>query len=553
MKIVQPNCKQLRNAQRGITTVTVAVMLLIILAVALLFAASVGMFEQRTTTTEIRSRLVSNSAESTLNLALEYLKVNGSKITSTGTGGWMNSASTVKWAACSDSVTTCLAEENASRRAASWYIASLPITGALATADASLVTQVNLSGSATTAVTSTVGALLCQFDGDDAGAENPCALNPSTSGPLVITLVTTTQIAGESAESEVKTVLATYRTIGGGAKAPLIATGTVVGLGSMEIVAAPSGAAVGGKGSGPISIWSPCPVDIEAGTYVSTDPLCSATGSGIGSVATCQLNEYVTPNYSASIVDIESYLLDTTSGCASASNVCECPSSTTSAGFLSGHTGSVTKEGIDILDIDGNTGELGDITYFPREPYDDATDNFDDSIFEVTFKKDVVVEGETSVKTTGCTPDCAVAALEDMKPIKVTSCAGIPASTGGFYWVGYDTPNVAEGNCNLPAQVGTPTDPVMIVIEGGSGDVTLQGNSKVFGMIFVRSSTNAATLRGGSSSWFIYGALVVEGRADMTGLNLVYSEQVINRINSSPSFNRFAVVPGSWLDARTRF
>jgi hypothetical protein len=462
--------------QRGITTLAVAIMLLILLSIALLFAVNVGFFEQRTTVAELRAKMARQSAEAALNVAIEYVKSNTSRITSTGTGGWLNPSSTVKWTACTNSIAICLTEEDTSRRAASYYITSLPLGDILATADESLVNAASLASGVTVTATSTVGALLCRFEGESPTGSNPCALNPTSSGPTAITLVTNTTIGSENAASEVKVTLATYRTIGGAADAPLIASGTVVGLGSMEIVAAP-------QDFGPVSIWSPCPVDIEAGPAVSTDPLCGATGSGIGSVATCNLHEYI--GYD----QLESFLLNTSSGCASASNVCGCPGDIED--MLSGHSGPDEVEGKDILDVDGDTGDNADITYFPREPLDNDSDDLDDSMFETIFAKDVVDEGETDVRQT-CSPnaDCAIQALTDMAPTEVDTCAGIPASTGGFYWVKNSGSGGNGGACNFPATVGSPTDPVVVVVEGGTGTVQIQGgNTKLFGMVFIRSST----------------------------------------------------------------
>lgn len=573
------------RGQRGITTLVVAILLLVLLATAIVFSANVGLFEQRTTTSENRARIAQQASEGALNLATEFVKANSSLITSEATGGWLNGASSVKWTPCS-SVTSesdsaywiCQSETNATRRAASRVIGSLSLTSLLSSTasgglvDQEIVTRAALSTSAfdaasgqKVATNTKVGAILCQVDPALAGNTNPCSLNPASGGATVVTLVSCTSLSsvGEAAPSGFdpcwggsdsatqkqffatdeqtavaisRSTLATYRSIGDGAKAPLIASGTVSGLGSMEIVTAPNG---GGTGI-PVSVWTPCPVDIEAGSTVSTDALCPAASGGIGSVITCHLGDFL------GTMPAEK-LLDTSTGCASSTNACGCPNDLDRS--LSGSAAGSTREGVDILDIDGNAGALPDITYFPREPYDTATDNYDDSMFEVLFRADVVAEGTTSVRQncgTPATQDCARYALSQKRNIKqVDDCDDIPGSTGGFYWV------QNTGQCDLPDQVGTPTEPVVIVIEGGSGTVQLQGSSIAFGMIYVRSSTNAAVLTGGSNAWFLYGALVVEGRVNMTGLNLVYSEEVIQRISDSPTFQTFGVVPGSWLDART--
>jgi hypothetical protein len=117
------------GAQRGITTLLVAILLLLVLAVAISLAASVGVFEQRTTTNENRSKLAHQAAESAVGLATEFLKANTARIVSkadlTGTAndGWMIPTAS-RWEPCTTAFTPtapdidpCLAEADATRRA----------------------------------------------------------------------------------------------------------------------------------------------------------------------------------------------------------------------------------------------------------------------------------------------------------------------------------------------------------------------------------------------------------------------------------------------------
>ena len=56
--------RQFGPRQRGMTTLVIAIVLLIILSIVAMFATSVGLFEQRTATNENRAKLTQTAAES---------------------------------------------------------------------------------------------------------------------------------------------------------------------------------------------------------------------------------------------------------------------------------------------------------------------------------------------------------------------------------------------------------------------------------------------------------------------------------------------------------
>ncbi len=527
------------RAQRGLTTLIMALLLLGILSIVVLFATSVGVFDQRTTTNENRAKLAEASAEAGLNLAGEFFKANLARINEDeDAGGWLVAAS-LRWVPCSTAgptgqVDPCEAERDATRRAAMYryqFNGSTNVDYAAIMPAGAQLTAVSL-GNATTPMTVNVSATMCRMDMSDPA--NPvCALEPADEdNRIAVTLVSNAAIVGESAAAEVKETLATYRMIGGAATVPLVASGTVMGLGNAQLVANPN---AGGWGV-PASIWSPCPVDIESGTSGAVDPLCPAVGGGgIGSVITCHVGEFLEGR---PITDLLTHC--------PFNNDCGCPG--LGAGGLSGHSGSETRESIDILDVDGGEGELPDITYFPREPWDDPADPLDDSLFEVIFNADVVAEGATNVSTTCTGPaeyggDCAKIALHDLGAEKIPDCTGLSASSTGLFWNN-------TGGCSISGQVGSPEAPVVLVIEG---DLQLNANGIIFGMLYLRSSDSTAELKATGSPQ-IYGMAIVEGTVDMGGTpSIVFSAEIANAINSSPAFTRFGRVPGSWLDARSGF
>lgn len=526
--------------QRGLATLMVAMVLLLILSIVVLFGTSVGLFEQRTETNENRAKLAQTAAESALNLGIEFMRANNALVSSELDGGWL-AAGTTRWVPCTTAVPSgeadpCLSERDATRRSNMYRYVSgdtslLDLSEFIDEDDLDdLVGAVSL-GNADTDVEVSVSATMCRLD-EINPTSTACVLDPELPGLVAVTLVVDAAIDGESAAAQVKETIATFRSIGGAAAVPLVASGSVKGLGNAEIVANPN---AGGFGI-PASIWSPCPINIEGGAGSTVDPLCDPPSGGIGSVITCHLGEYLDGRPREDLL----------TQCPFSNNACGCP--TLGEGAMSGHSGATTVEGIDILDIDDNAGAMPDITFYPREPYDDPADPLDDSMFEVIFRRDVVDEGETDVSQ-ACDGDCAIAALQAMGAEEI-ACGDLNADSTGLYW--------AREDCDLSGQIGSPETPVVLVIEGNdaAGDtrlVQLNANAIIFGMLFVRSSDNTAELKatGGPK---IFGMVVVEGVVGMGGTpTIVYSDEIAQNIINSPAFNNFGRLPGSWLDARTSF
>ncbi|HET6603970.1 MAG TPA: hypothetical protein VFG21_07110 [Xanthomonadaceae bacterium] len=528
--------------QRGITTLLVAILLLGILTVVVFFSTSVGIFEQRTATNEHRAKLTQQIAEASVNMAVEFLKANGALLTSTDpvVNGWL-AAGTERWVPCTtaapsgqfDPCTAIPDTPNALRDQMYRYEfggSTLVPYNAAVPANAQ-IDSITIGGTVaapvTAAATAEVAAVLCRFDVNDPDLPE-CDLDPEDPGMIAITLVSNTDVATENASAQIKETVGTFRTFGGADAVPLVASGTVNGLGNAEIVANPNAGGFGVPGS----IWAPGQVNIEG-----------SGGGGIGSVITCHMGEFLQGN------DVDD-LFTTCTG-----NACGCP--TLNNGALSGSAQGNQIEGIDVLDIDGGHG-LPDIAYFPSHKVspvsglqlDVQDDHLDDSLFEFFFSQDVVdgtgAPGASQPDVSqncgdGGNGDCAIAALQSLGALE-TDCTDLSAASTGLYW--------ARNGCNLPAVVGSATAPVVLVVED---DLHLQGNTIFYGMIFVRSSTNTGTFRG-NGNMTIFGTTIIEGNIDTNGsIRYVYSEKIAQAINNSPAFQRFGRVPGSWLDAPTAF
>ena len=119
--------------QRGMATIFITLVVLLIVTLMVLFSVNVGFFEQKATTNENRARIAQAAAEYASNLAGEYLKANRARLISnlTSENGWLSPSTNAKWATCADVGTVdaaaldgefttghpCLSEPDPDRRA----------------------------------------------------------------------------------------------------------------------------------------------------------------------------------------------------------------------------------------------------------------------------------------------------------------------------------------------------------------------------------------------------------------------------------------------------
>lgn len=551
------------RVQRGATTLAVTMILLVIVTGMVLFSASVGYFEQRTTTNQNRAQIAQKAAEYALSLAGEYMKANRGRLISddAADGGWFATGST-HWAKCADVGTAdaaaldsefpaghpCLSERDTTRRAQLYF---WTVDGTAAGSDeipytsiipAAARVEAGVGGTAGFETSTTVGALLCRLDTTDL-TNVQCKLEPASGNRVALTLTARAQLTGENSGAEVKEAWATYNSFVPSAAVPLVANGFVKGLGNAQIVAAPN---AGGYGL-PGSIWTPEDADVDG-----------SGGGGIGSVTTCHIGDYLkgTP---------ESELKTT---CAT-TNACSCGGGSSSE-FLSGHIGSIQREAEDIIDVDGGPaagiGVLPDITFFPGNGMDKSTDPTDDSLFEYTFNVDYTTLESDAASTTlaNCgddgTQNCVDYAMREEFDAKVlSSCASLDASSSGIIYV-------PSGCSSLPGTVGSPDNPVILVLDqsdkgGGDIQLDLNGSDAVFyGLLFVhndvpKTGTGDEPLVKGNGNQKIFGSLVVEGNVNISGnITVVYDDtSVSSDTHKLPTSARFGRVAGSWLDSGTAF
>jgi hypothetical protein len=261
---------------------------------------------------------------------------------------------------------------------------------------------------------------------------------------------------------------------------------------------------------------------------------------------------------------------------------CNCPKSPdpnrTMKEDWSGHGtggGSTLHKGNDILDVASGSETTCDstvntitngcrtlpsITFFPGPnsagtAMDKAGVLDDDSIFEYIFDVNYVASDRGDSSTlTNCgssgTQNCVDYAMrEQFSATVVADCSSLDSSSTGIIWV--------TGSCSqLNQQIGTPDNPVIVVINQGGNDIALKNGLIMYGMLFLHSDhplTAPVPVTGTNPQ--VYGALVVEGNIKMTGnFTIVYdSTAASSNKNKIPSNAKFALVPGSWLDAKASF
>lgn len=542
--------------QHGITTLAVTLLLLGIVTIFLLFSSNVSFFDQRTATAENRAVVAEQMAEYAANLGGEFL--NGKRAvvanTSSASGGWLaSSGSSRRWLRCPAGALAnetggvvplthpCAAERRQVRREQMYYYDNDPSTSTIdpiPTSDLVGLQQGALTGAdASTRFTgtTTVNALLCRIGYSAATPPVPeCQASPTNSANVAITIIATNQQTDENSSATVKETWATAITRTPTAAVPLIASGNVQGLGNAQIVAAPNAGGYGLVGS----IWSPNNVDIGN----------SSTGcgsGGVGSVSTCHIGEFLknTPRDE----------LKTT--CVTSNTACGCPSvSASGVDFLSGHSGSVKVERVDVLDADGDCGGA-DIRFFPSQhggslPKDDDTDPSDDSLFEYIFDVTNVVNENSTTVNTNCgslgNQNCAAATLiDDFNATVLANCSSLNTASAGVYYV--------TGDCDL-GNTGSANNSVVLVVDG---EVKVNGNVDFFGMLFARSNTEPQPSDSprvhGNGNVKIVGSMVVEGNVNINGsIDLIYDNSNVgaNPGGPIPSGVRFGKVSGSWLDSR---
>jgi len=504
-----------RTRQSG-TVLIVAIVLLLVLTVLLLFGVRVGVFEQRISGNDFRSKLVHQAATAGLDHAIEYVKLNIGLVTY-GAGDVPDIA---KWELCSASDETFPCGSVPAGNRARMYRFKAGIdrngTGGIDNFEKYMLPATQaFTTSGPFPVNYGVGAVLCTLDED-----SDCTATASArTGRSAITLVSRAEITGEDARTTVSKTVGSFSLFGvPDSVPPIVAAGIVSGLGTSRLV---PNADAGGPGV-PVSVWSRHTIS-----------------GGMGAWKTCHPQDYFSSCPSTSI-DSGVVLCATVGGMP---NPCKSISNGVGAGMGTAVTG------IDLLDPTRtvNMTSTEGVTYLPSTYF--PCDLFE-YIFQIRAREDIDADGYCE----GVVDDAAERTehiddfLEQYATL-IPDCTStyLNSSSKGLLW--------RKGACDLPGnQVGTPANPVLLVAEGA---ITGSGGMKYFGLIFVRypfAYINPAGISGygwgaGGGTSEVYGAVVMEGGATINGnVDIVYSGQVLKNINKNPSNIAVGNVTGTWTD-----
>jgi hypothetical protein len=541
------------RALRGSTLIIVVVLLLLLTLIGV-FAVNVAMSEQRQSGTDLRARIVRQTAEAALSHALEYVRA--ASLVPSQPGGEVD---LTIWEPClaNDTSFPC-GSVPATRRAMMYrfrggvdvngvggidnrerYFIPLPTDATAGNRRQAFATVGNFT------VNYGVGAVLCTFRAD-ATCTN---VDEDRTGLGTVTLVSWAEIPNENSRITISEAYGSFTILNIPPSAPpLVAGGFAQGVGNMTLVPNPNS---GGPGVA-VSIWSRGAFDADNGSWQTCNMdeymrTGAATYSGASGVLTCvdcncevddQLSkargpigiDIQTPRSGANADQFVDADLDGVPDTVLPSIFFPCDMfeyvfgvrarKNTSGGEL------VINDGLDDDNGDGIAdGELG----LPYGICEDGTDS----------------NGDTRI-------DSAAEYLTANATI-LPSCAGIVADNGdeNLFWV--------QGPCEVDHQMGTADNPIVMVVEG---DLKPQNGGLVFGVIYGFNSRQldivetAAGLEAITPSFLpgggkarVYGAIIVEGGVKgNANIDLVASPKVIENFNLNPANFRYGVVPGSWTD-----
>lgn len=546
------------QAQRG-STLLVAVVLLLLAGIMTLFALNVGLFETRSTANDMRAKMVNEVAEAGLSEGFELLMRQHAD--------WLDVPA--RWTLCGDLETTFPCgvvprfepDGTTPRRATMYkYVGTAgSIDGIDDSLDAFMLPLTNrLTSVGNFTVAYGVAPVLCRvarpLPTEPANTPVRCATDLAlATRQRIATFVAVGAIPGESARTTLTQTIGRYSLLQNGPEVPpILASGSVDLTGSLQIVTNPNS---GGPGV-PVSIWTRKNV-IKHGTP-----------------NTCYADEffrYGDKQGDARWVgtEVRTLVCDT----------CQC-SGDKSLSF--DKSGNQIDEGMDILDIDGNTAGGNpqqanrdirlDMNEFPCDLFD--------YVFGVSTWQDTNTDYfcETRRARAPYTPDWnpslqesvypdekylytnaahIIVDADDAQAVRITNGSNkvvtnsyLNSSASGMIW--------CQAGCNIGSGVivGSPDRPVLLVIDG---NVRIQG--RVYGMVFVRTDgagpidpavggTAVLDMNAGAT---VYGALVVQGTVDKANgtAAVVYNGDILTRLANDPAGNRYATLPGAWTDLRS--
>ena len=577
------------RSQSGMVLV-VAIVLLLLAGVLTLFALKVGMFEQRSTGNDMRSKVVSDVAEAGLAQGFEYLMRQHADMLeqpalwepceADDTDFPCGAVSDATFDHDGDPDTPEITRRETMRRLVAdntnvingldsdmtQYMLPLANASKIAAMPNGETVAYGVAPLACFAMAPAIPGNTGIPCGDGSGA--------GSTSTNIVTFVSVARIAGENASSTLVQTVGQYPKVPDDLinKPPITASGTADVTGGLQVVTNPN---AGGTGV-PVSVWSRKDID-KTGTPNScyADEFFRYTQGnhtpvlyeGAIKCDECRCDANASPKTLSYDVSGTNRCLTNTSDC----------------------------EGIDILDIDAGTNSTAgynvggheganynvrsDVQSFPDCEFPPDlfrfvfgiqafTDNNGDCFGETKLANVIYQnpDNPTAFRSVGVDeaylykiarkiiPTDANRPLVQVSQLGTTALLDDPA-TAGVVWCQQDC-DIGSNN-----QIGTPTHPVMLILDG-----PVQIHGVVWGFVFIRDkgkpflpatggSTAGAcpnncilTMNAGTA---IYGGLVAQGQIHVNGTSaVIYNGDVLAGVVEEAGL-LYATVPGGWTDRRS--
>jgi hypothetical protein len=564
-----------RAARERGNALFVAIILLLLASVITLLTLRVGVFEQRTSGNDQRAKLIAQVAEAGIAQGAEFFRLNPGALAA-DSGNWVACSANDESFPCG-SIPDMDVDDGAGgtvkRRGTMYYWSNGTSPGDINNDGTSndvfdqrmlpLASVVPAEGMIEEVgnfdqVSYGVGVVLCRVAIPGSPGEATRCTHDETeqSSTLVYNFVSVASLPGEGTRTTVSQMLGQYLIFNPDSnKPPIVASGSVDVTGTLQLVTNPN---AGGYGV-PVSVWTRKDVDKT------------------GTPNTCYYDEFIRyGGGSAEWVGGETKVL-----------VCDDCSCAGDKSLSYDASGNLQDEGIDILDIDGNTPATpqGKQVNYDVKPEEFPCDMFE-FVFGVRAREDL--DGDffcesrvpkvsyTSASGVTATLNVDEAFLYSNSDYIIPRADGVSVNGHVAPWTSLASPaqkalpapypnaggNDGSGlsgivwcqqNCDIKNDLGTPDRPVLLVVDGA---ITMNGG-RVFGLILLRSLEEGALdpSTGGSADLKIngnvtvYGSVVIQGQVQKANGNaaVVYNEDVFrNLANSIPP--KDSNLPGAWTD-----
>lgn len=516
--------------ERG-STLLVAVVILLLASLMALMAMSVGVFEQRSSGNDLRAKIVHQVAEAGLAQGFEYLMRANPQ--------WLDDDAL--WESCVGvNEFPCTAvppaqKDNMFRLKATGYT----VDGLNAKLTSHMLQlPAALTGAGLQDVAYGVAPVLCRVLNPVSGTTINCSAGSANlSDRRVVTFVSVAQLRGDSGRTTLTQTVAKSSLLAQGAGVPaLIATGNVHPSGNGDVVAM-GDAAGDGEGSGlNISVWTRLDVD---------------TKSAFG---TCDRRTFLQSSPGVSLNDPDWREKSVDGGCPKKGD-----------------------EGWDVLDVDVGTQVGTNMNVVPKEfpcdlfEYAFGVKAWENKSGDADFCETRLARVATFVVPGSNGKTCTELGVECPYPDEVflyTNASQIigddkgwaradqikanpDGSSSGLIWCKAGCDNGPPGK---PAEVGSPTNPVVFVVDG-----EMQTNGTIFyGMLFMRdpnatvdeSTGGIASFKQNGSKAAVFGSVFIQGEFENGSGNgpVVGDNEIMKALANNPRLAQFDTLRGGWTD-----